>query len=396
MPEILTREQGKILGEARLEVGSTVPHAQHYQGLAAQLEQPDQRQSGESGYVDVYRTPVGVVGLITPFNWPYALTLTKLAPALIAGNSVIVKPAPSTPLAVIAAVRAFAERLPAGVVSILTGANDVPQALVTHPGVRMINFTGSTATGRVVAAAAAGTIKNVALELGGNDAAVVLDDTEITPESCQKIVGAAFLTSGQVCFALKRLYVPQAKLAEVTAGIAEVLDWAVVGPGLDPATTMAPLHSKAQRDIVRGMVADARERGAEVRECGTISVDPDSGWFLRPSVVWNVPDDAPLVAEEQFGPALPVLGYDTEDEVVARANGTEYGLTSSVWSADEERAKAVARRLQAGSTAINNHGALGLGINAPFGGVKQSGIGRELSREGLFAFTEEHAIALLR
>jgi aldehyde dehydrogenase len=181
MPEILTREQGKILGEARLEVGSTVPHAQHYQGLAAQLEQPDQRQSGESGSVDVYRTPVGVVGLITPFNWPYALTLTKLAPALIAGNSVIVKPAPSTPLAVIAAVRAFAERLPAGVVSVLTGANDVPQALVTHPGVRMINFTGSTATGRVVAAAAAGTIKDVALELGGNDAAVVLDDAEITP-----------------------------------------------------------------------------------------------------------------------------------------------------------------------------------------------------------------------
>jgi acyl-CoA reductase-like NAD-dependent aldehyde dehydrogenase len=396
LPALLTREQGKLLAEAAIEVGSTVAYAQHYAGLTGLSNQPERRLSDSSGFVDVHRVPLGVVALITPFNWPYALTMTKLFPALIAGNSVMVKPAPSTPLAVIAGVRAFAERLPEGLVSMLTGGVDVPQALVTHPVVRMVNFTGSTATGRLVAAAAAKTIKNVALELGGNDAAVVLDDVEITPELCQKLVDAAFVTSGQVCFALKRLYVPNPILADVVAGIGEILDAAIIGPGLAPETTMAPLHNRQQRDILAGMVDDARSRGAAVRECGTISVDPDSGWFLRPVVASGLDDHAPLVAEEQFGPALPVLGYDTLDEAVARANGTEYGLTSSVWSADEERAATVAIRLQSGATAINNHGAGGLGIQAPFGGVKQSGVGRELSRDGLLAYTEPHAVALIR
>jgi aldehyde dehydrogenase len=396
LAETLTREQGKVVAESGIEIDTTVGMAQHYQALAESLDQVEHRSSSKDGFVDVFRRPVGVVGLITPNNWPYALTLTKLVPALIAGNAVVVKPAPTTPFAVIAAVRALAERLPEGLVSVVTGGDDVPRALVTHPDVRMISFTGSTRTGRAVAADAAGTIKNVSLELGGNDAGIVLDDVEVTPEFVQRIVQAAFTTSGQVCFALKRLYVPASKLDAVTAGLVAALDHAVVGNGLDPATTMAPLHNRAQRDIVVGMIDDARSRGAVVRECGTLAGDPDRGWFLRPAVVWNVPDDAPLVAEEQFGPALPVLAYDDEADAIRRANATEYGLTSSVWSADEQRAALVARHLEAGSTAINRHGLPGLGADAPFGGVKQSGVGRDLSREGLLAYTEKHAIALVR
>jgi acyl-CoA reductase-like NAD-dependent aldehyde dehydrogenase len=392
LAELLTREQGKTIAEAHGEVAGMEVFAGYYAAKAAQLDAGELRPTQPGLNVRIYSEPVGVVAVITPFNWPIGLSTCKAFPALIAGNAVVIKPAPTTPLAVIAVVRAMAEVLPKGILSVVTGGLDVPEALTTHPLVRMVSFTGSTRTGGLVASSAGRTIKNVNLELGGNDAAILLDDVELTPALFQTLVASAFITSGQVCFALKRLYVPAALADDVLAGLGDVLSGSRVGPGLDPATTMGPLHNKAQRDIVSGMLTEAAQRGT-VHQFGTMAVDPESGWYLRPSVVTGIDEACALVSEEQFGPALPVVIYNDVDDAVARANSTEYGLTASVWSPDLDRAGGIARRLQAGLKCVNSHGFSG-SLDAPFGGVKQSGVGRDLGIEGLLAYTDQQAVAI--
>lgn len=393
LAEILTREQGKTLGEARGEVGAVPFFASYFAAKADLLDQGELRSNDPACIVRIWSEPVGVVAIITPHNWPVGITMAKVVPALIAGNSVVVKPAPTTPLALLIGLAAVAEHLPAGLLSVVTGGLDVPQALITHPRVRMVSFTGSTRTGALVAASAAGTIKNISLELGGNDPAILLDDVEVTPQLCQKLIASSFITAGQVCFALKRLYVPQDNIDDVVEGLGAVLDTFKVGPGLDPASSMGPLNNQAQKAVVERLLADAANRGI-VRHFGELTVQERSGYFLRPALALGLGADAPLVSEEQFGPALPVIAYDSLDDAVAQANGTEYGLSASVWSPDEERAIGVARKLQAGCTAINAHG--NVTLEAPFGGVKQSGIGRDLGTEGLLAFTEQQAVAVVR
>jgi aldehyde dehydrogenase len=392
LAELLTREQGKTIAEAREEVAGMGVFAGFYAGKAARLDAGELRTDLPGLRAHIYSEPVGVVAIITPFNWPLGLTTSKMFPALIAGNAVVIKPAPSTPLAVITAIRAMAEVLPKGLLSVVTGGLEVPEALVTHPLVRMVSFTGSTRTGGLVAASAGRTLKNVHLELGGNDPALLLEDMVLTPELFRTLVGVAFITTGQVCFALKRLYVPHSMVEDVVSGLGEVMSQFQVGPGLDPNTTMGPLHNKAQRDVVSGMLAEASERGT-VRAFGTMTVDPDSGWYLRPVIATGLDESSALVAEEQFGPALPVIGYDDVDDAVARANSTEYGLTASIWSPDVERAVGVARRLQAGQKTVNSHGFTG-SLEAPFGGVKQSGVGRELGFEGLLAYTDQQVVSV--
>jgi acyl-CoA reductase-like NAD-dependent aldehyde dehydrogenase len=394
LAELVTREQGKVGWEASFEVGFFEGSAAANAEFAVRLDEGDLLTDDGMGRLGRIWDPVGVVAAITPNNWPLALTSAKLVPALIAGNAVVVKPAPTTPLAVLTACHAIAGLFPPGLISVVTGdPEEVGGRLLEHPQIGMVSFTGGTATGRAVAARCASTLKNVALELGGNDAAVILDDAVIDERLCGDLIAGAFTTTGQVCFAVKRVYVPRRLHDDLVEGLADALDQLTQGDGLDPASSMGPLHTEAGRRRVETLVDDAEQRGAEVLRRGRVTGDPARGWFLQPAIVIGAPDDARLVAEEQFGPALPVLAYDHLDEAIERANGTEFGLASSVWTADEERGAGVARRLQAGTTFINAHGLFAVDFNGPFGGVKQSGVGRELGYEGLTGFTESHAIS---
>ena len=240
---------------------------------------------------------------------------------------------------------------------------------------------------------AAATVKNVTLELGGNDAALILDDAEIDEALCGNLVSGAFTTTGQLCFGVKRVYAPRAKAEQLADGLCAILDQYTVGNGLEPGVSMGPLNNRAQRDFVVELLADAEARGGAVRRCGEMAGDPARGWFLSPAVVTGLDDSARLVAEEQFGPALPVLGYDSLDEAIDRVNAGEFGLASSIWTADEDRGAGLARRIQAGTTFVNNHGLFAIDLNGPFGGVKQSGLGRELAWPGLAAYTEPHTVS---
>jgi len=292
------------------------------------------------------------------------------------------------------ALGAIADLFPSSLLAVLTGpGSTVGRRLLEHPLVRKVSLTGSTETGREAAAVAGQTVKNVTLELGGNDAALLLDDVEIDETLCGNLVSGAFTTTGQLCFGIKRVYAPRAKAEQLADGLGDILDQYTVGNGLEPGVSMGPLNNRAQRDFVAGLVADAEARGGTVRRCGEMQGDPERGWFLSPAVVTGLDDSARLVAEEQFGPALPVLAYDSLDEAIDCVNASEFGLASSIWTADEDRAVGLARRIQAGSTFVNNHGLFAVDLNGPFGGVKQSGLGRELALPGLAAYTETHTVS---
>lgn len=362
---LLVREQGKVRWEATFEVGFL---EMMINGMAESAELLD---AGE-----------------------LAISADKVVPALLAGNAVILKTAPTTPLTAQLVFDTLASVLPAGLLTTMTGPiPTVGARLLEHPGIGKVSFTGSCASGRTVAAAVSSTLKNLTLELGGNDAALILDDAVVDDKLCGDLVTAAFTTTGQVCLAVKRVYAPRHLVDAVADGLAAVLQDYVIGPGMAEESTMGPLHTAAQRDKVRELVADARAHGATVRTCGILAGDPERGHFELPTVVTDIAHDARLVREEQFGPTLPVLGYDDLDQAIAMVNDSDYGLASSIWTDDEDRAVVLARRIQAGSTYINAHGLFAVDPRAPFGGVKQSGIGRELGREGLLAFTETHTIS---
>ena len=391
---LLARELGKVVADCRGEMGFAAACLRHTVELAPEVLATTEVDDG-AGRLRVERVPFGVVVAIVPWNAPLILSILKVAPALAAGNAVVVKPSPLAPLAVTRALAAIAARLPDGVLSVVHGDGDVGGALVAHPLTRKVAFTGGGATAAHVAAAAAPLLTPLVMELGGNDPAVFLDDAHLGDGVMERAVFGAFLTSGQVCMAAKRFYVPRARLGEFveafTAAAARVL---VVGDPLDEHVTMGPMVSAAQRDHVVRLVDDARDRGGEVRTLGRVAAacDLDAGWFLRPTLVTGLDDDAALVSEEQFGPSVPVLPYDSLDEAVARANDSELGLASSVWSADEDRAFAVASRLEAGMTFVNCHNRTGMSLRAPFGGVKRSGYGREFGAAGLEEYVQTHAV----
>jgi acyl-CoA reductase-like NAD-dependent aldehyde dehydrogenase len=341
--------------------------------------------------------PLGVVTLIVPFNWPLAILGATLPYALLAGDTVIVKPPPTTPLAMTRVVQRVAEQLPPGVLNVVTGVDaEIGDALVTNDDVAMVSFTGSPGGGRRIMGMASPTLTKVALELGGNDPAIILEDAVLDDDSLTRMFQGVFDTTGQICMAIKRIYVHRSRYQEVIDGLSRNLEKTVLGYGLDENTTMGPLHSTRQRDFVAEIVDEARAAGAEVREFGTLPTEEGlrDGNFLRPSLVLDPDPSLRVVTEEQFGPTIPIIPFDDEAEAIAAANTTWAGLCSSVWTADPEHAARVGSQLHAGYIFVNNHGATWLDQRAPFGGVKGSGMGREMGIEGLREFMATRSIAM--
>ena len=341
--------------------------------------------------------PLGVVTVIVPFNWPIAILGASLPHALIAGNTAIVKPPPSTPLATTRVVQRVAEKLPPEVLNVVTGKDADMSALITSPDVAKVCFTGSVAGGKRIMEMAAKSLTRVTLELGGNDAAVMLEDAIVDDTHLDRLYAAIFDTTGQICMNAKRVYVHRSRLDEVVAGLSARLEKAVIGYGLDEGTTMGPLNSSAQKAFVAEIIEEAKSSGADVREFGTLPTDPElaGGNFLRPAIVVDPDPSLRVVTQEQFGPVIPVIPFDTEDEAIRAANDTWAGLCGSVWTADPDAANRVGGQLACGYVWVNDHGATRLDLRAPFGGMKQSGFGREQGIEGVRAFQDTRSIAHL-
>ncbi|HSZ36020.1 MAG TPA: aldehyde dehydrogenase family protein, partial [Acidimicrobiales bacterium] len=316
----------------------------------------------------------------------------KILPAMLAGDTVVVKAPPTCPAAVLLVAAAMAEALPPGVLNVVNGPDAaLGAALVGHPGVDMVSFTGGIGTGQAVMVAAAATTRPVVLELGGNDAAILAPDVVGDRALADRIVEAAFVTSGQVCMAIKRLYVHRDRLDETVAALSDRLASEVVGNGLAEGVTMGPVHTAGARDRVEAMVAEADEAGAAVVRPGRVR-DEDQGsggYFVSPALVVAPPADTRIVREEQFAPALPVIPYADIEEAVQASNDTEFGLCASVWSNDDDLARSVAARLSAGTVFVNTHGISSIDMYAPMGGWKQSGFGVELGPEGMQAFARQ-------
>ncbi len=384
---LLTREHGKIVVESLFDLATTAGMVGSLAPLAA--ESLGVRRVGDSV---IERVPHGVVAAILPFNWPAAVMGNKIIAALLTGNTVVVKAPPSCPGAVLVLAGAIASNLPPGVLNTLNGPTvSLGAALVGHPGIDMVSFTGGVAAGRAVLAACAHHLRPAVLELGGNDAAIVAPDLEPTEEVATRLLEAAFATSGQVCMAVKRLYVPADRLAAWRDALVAVLSGTVVGDGLDDGVTMGPVHSESARDRVEDMIALAAVGASEVVRPGTL-VDPGHGWRVSPALVIDPDPATPLVREEQFAPALPVLAYTDLDGAVAAANDTDFGLCASVWSDDLDLADAVSVRLEAGTVWVNAHGMGAMDHLAPMGGWGQSGLGLELGVEGMAALTRPRVL----
>jgi len=381
LARLLTLEQGKPLNGlgSRFEIGGAVAWTRHTSELSLP---PEVLQDSPEGRVELHRKPIGVVGSITPWNWPVMIACWHIIPAIRAGNTVVIKPSPLTPLSTIRLVELMNETLPAGVVNVVTGENEIGALMSAHPDIAKVTFTGSTATGRKIMKSAASTLKRLTLELGGNDAGVVLPDAD--PKAiAEGLFWGAFINGGQTCAALKRLYVHDSLYDDVCRELTAYATKVVVGDGLSEASTLGPVQNKRQFEIVSAFVDEARDRGGRV----LIGGDPPGGpgYFYPVTLVADVDHGCRLVDEEQFGPALPIIRYHDVEEAVAKANASSMGLGGSVWGSDLATAKRIAGRIEAGSVWINKHGAIQ--PNAPFGGVKQSGFGVEFGVDGLKEFT---------
>lgn len=381
--ELLTSEQGKPLIEASYEVTGAIGILRHFAGVDLPLE--TLRESDE-GKVLEQHVPLGVVAAITPWNFPLSILMLKVGPCLSTGNTMVAKPAPTTPLTTALLGEVASTTLPAGVFNVIIDDNDLGSVLSSHPDIAKVSFTGSTATGKRVMESASGTLKRLTLELGGNDAAIILDDVD-PKEIAPRVFGAAMFNAGQVCLAAKRIYAPRAMYDALCEELATLARNAVVDDGMKEGTQIGPLQNKQQYEKVLGYIEEASRDGTII--AGGKAVDRD-GYFIEPTIVRDIPDDAPLVREEQFGPVVPVLAYDSIDEVVAKANDSAYGLGGTIWTKDIDRGVAVATRIETGTIWINKH--LELPLDVPFGGAKQSGIGQESGVEGLKEFTQTKII----
>lgn len=393
--DLATRENGSVVSTIRREVAAA---ASSFRDVAAYLPQAlaSKTVAGaeESEFVRVSRRPYGVVACVVPWNAPVLLTANKLAPAIAAGNAVVLKPSPFAPLAVSVLAGLAAAALPPGVVNIVNGDAEVVRALLDDPRIRKISFTGGGSTARHIMRQAADSLLPVHFELGGNDPAVVLEDADL-PATVDGIVLSAFRRAGQVCFATKRVYVSRSIADEFRRLLVERVDEMTVGDAQDERSAMGPVNNAAQFDRVRELTERARATGRDVRVLGS-PVDASTwgdGFFLRPAVVLDAQQGDEVVREEQFGPILPVIVCDTEEEAIAHANDTEYGLCSSVWSRSPERAVEAAGRIHAGVTFINSAMFSATGTREiPMGGWKQSGIGWEGSPHGIDEYLQFHSI----
>lgn len=382
LAHLLTKEQGKPLNGlgSRFELGG----AQAWAGYTAGLSLPMKvLQDTNEGRIELHRNPLGVVGSITPWNWPVMIAVWHILPAVRTGNTVVIKPSPHTPLSTLRLVEIMNEVLPAGVVNAVASddqLHNIGAAMAAHPDIRKMVFTGSIATGKRVMMTAAETMKRLTLELGGNDAGIVLPDVD-AKQIAEGLFWGGFINNGQTCAAMKRLYVHEDVYDDVCDALVDYARNVPVGDGLDETSVLGPIANQMQFDKVKRLVDDAKTKGRVL-----LGGEPGDGLYFAPTIIADLSHDDPLVTEEQFGPALPIVKYSDIEKVIALANDSENGLGGSVWSKDTGKAKEIGRRLQCGSVWINKHGAIQ--PNAPFGGVKSSGLGVEFGEEGLAEYTD--------
>lgn len=388
LAQLLTREQGKPLNGlgSRWEIGGAMAWADHTASLKLK---PKTIQNNSQGKVKLYRKPIGVVGSITPWNFPVMIAIWHIMPAIRAGNTVVCKPSPFTPLSTIRMIELINEVLPAGVVNCVTGEDSLGAQMSSHEDIGKIVFTGSCDTGQKIMQSAAQTMKRLTLELGGNDAGIVLPDAD--PKSiAEGLFWGAFINGGQTCAALKRLYVHEDIHDAVCKELRSFARTIKVGDGLLEDSVIGPIQNKRQFDKVVELVKSAKDAGGKILMGGRVSRTKGPGHFFPLTLISGLANGDRLVDEEQFGPVLPVIKYSDVDEAIKMANDNPNGLGGSVWSVNKKSARRVAKQLHCGSVWINQHGMIQ--PNAPFGGVKASGIGVEFGKEGLHEFTDIQVI----
>lgn len=383
---LLTAEQGKPHADARNDV---LGGAMWLQG-AASLDLPETvNEDSETRRSITRHIPIGVVGAISPWNFPVLLAMFKLGPALVAGNTVVLKPSPFTPLTTLKIGEIARGILPAGVLNVVSGGDALGPWITSHPGIDKVSFTGSTQTGRKVMASAADTLKRITLELGGNDAAIVLPDVDVK-KVAEDLFWAAFRNTGQICIASKRMYVHKDVYEPLKQALVDYAATVKIGDGADQGTQLGPIQNKQQYQRVLDLIEDARAQGYSFLVGGEKSDAP--GYFVPITILDNPPEDSRIVQEEQFGPILPLLKVDSVEEAIARANASEYGLGGSVWSADTAAALAVGEQLQTGTVWINETQHLSPLVS--FAGLKQSGVGVENGIDGLLEYTNTQTIVV--
>jgi len=382
---LLTSEQGKPHAQAKGEIigASMTSAAQAELDLEDELFVDDEKES-----VRTRRVPVGVVGGIVPWNFPVAMALQKIVPAMLSGCTIVLKPSPFTPLTTLRIAEMIAEIVPAGVVNVITGEDVLGPMITEHADIDKITFTGSTATGKKIMEGASADLKRITLELGGNDASIVLPDAD-PKKVAEQLFWSSFTNAGQICIAAKRVYIHEDIYDELSQALADYAAQVKVGDGSEQGTGVGPIQNKKQYDRVLELIEDAKDKGYKFLTGG--DTDPSgTGYFVPLTILDNPPEDARIVAEEQFGPVMPLMKFSSEEEVIERANNSEYGLAGAVWTADADKGVEIAEQLETGTVWVNQF--LKLTPHTPFGGHKQSGFGAEYGKEGLLEFTYPQVI----
>lgn len=387
LARMMTKEQGKPLAESMGEIGWTEGYLRHYATLEAKGRMV---QDDDTLQVEMRRVPLGVVAGICPWNFPVLVPFWKIGPAMITGNTIVVKPSPTTPVTLMKIFELCNEFVPAGVINIVSDENDLGKALTSHPDVAKVSFTGSTETGKKIMASSAGSVKRLTLELGGNDPAIILPDVDVK-KTAEQIFGGAFMNAGQVCMAVKRVYAHKNIYDELCKELAKLAEAVVVDDGLRQGATMGPIQNKAQFKKVKSLIKSARKDG-KVMTGGVVK--GRKGYFVKPVIVRDVTDGDDIVDKEQFGPILPVIKFSSVKDVTKRANKSAYGLGGSVWSKDSAKATKIAGKIESGTVWVNH--CVNIGPHIPMAGFKQSGLGVEQSVEGFEEYTQIQVISLAK